>query len=149
MAAANYKADIYPVSKFRFKVECDGLTEYFSEVSGFDASVDTYEYREGNQKTTPIKVMGLRKYGNITLKRAVSKANATQLWDWWTIVDGKEVERRDITVTLIDNDGADAAQWTIESAFPTKYTAPDFSATSSEAAIETIELVHEGLKRTK
>ena len=81
MAAANYTADMYPISKFRFKVECDGLTEYFSEVSGFDASVDSYEYREGNQKTTPIKVMGLRKYSNITLKRAVSTANATQLWD--------------------------------------------------------------------
>lgn len=149
MAAANYTADMYPVSKFRFKVECDGLTEYFSEVSGFDASIDSYEYREGNQKTTPIKVMGLRKYSNITLKRAVSPANATQLWDWWTIVDGKEAERRDITVTLLDNDNKEAAQWTIESAFPIKYTAPDFNATSSEAAIESIELVHEGLKRTK
>ncbi len=149
MAAANYVADNYPVSKFRFKVECNGLTEFFSEVSGLDANVDSYEYREGNQKTTPLKVMGLRKYSNITLKRAVSVANATQLWDWWTIADGAEVQREDITITLLDNNGDDAAQWTIESAFPIKYTAPDFNATASEAAMESLELVHEGLKRTK
>lgn len=149
MAAANYTADMYPVSKFRFKVECDGLTEFFSEVSGFDASVDSYEYREGNQKTTPIKVMGLRKYSNVTLKRAVSTANASQLWSWWTIADGKEAERRDVTVTLLNNDGQPAAQWSIENAFPVKYTAPDFNATANEAAIESIELAHEGLKRIK
>jgi phage tail-like protein len=140
--------DNYPYGKFRFRVECDGLSTLFSEVSGFDANVDSYEYREGAQKTTPFKVAGLRKYGNITLKRAVSKANAKQLWDWWTVATDKEVTRKSLTITLMDNDGTDVASWSVEQAWPVKYTAPDFSATASEAAQEQIELVHEGMTRT-
>ena len=140
---------MYPVGKFRFSVECDGLSMEFSEVTGFDASVDSYEYREGSQKTTPLKVAGLRKYGNITLKRAVSAANSTEFWDWWTIIDGADVDRRNLVINLIDNAGEVAAVWEVENAFPIKYTAPDFNATSSEAAMESIELVHEGMKRTQ
>ena len=38
----------YPHGKFRYKVEIDGLEAGgFSEVSGFDASIDVIEYREG------------------------------------------------------------------------------------------------------
>lgn len=140
-------AGIYPYGKFRFRVECDGLSEYFSEVTGFDANVDVYEYREGSQKTTPLKVSGLRKYGNVTLKRAVSEANATELWDWWTIAADQEPERKSLAITLMDNDGNDVATWNIEEAWPVKYTAPDFNATASEAAVETIELAHEGMTR--
>ena len=116
-------AGSYPYGKFRFRVECDGLSEFFSEVSG------------------------LRKYGNITLKRAVSEQNASELWDWWTIATDSEPERKSLAITLMDNNGADVATWNVEEAWPVKYTAPDFNATASEAAIETLELAHEGMTR--
>ena len=41
------------------------------------------------------------------------------------------------------------AKWTVISAWPTKYTAPDFNATSNEVAVETLELAHEGVTRDK
>ena len=40
----------YPFKKYNYKVEIDGITEAsFSEVSGFDASVDVIEYRTGDE----------------------------------------------------------------------------------------------------
>ena len=54
----------YPNTRFRYKVEIDGLDAGgFSEVTGFDASIDVVEYREGDMVTTPMKVPGLKRYG--------------------------------------------------------------------------------------
>ena len=40
----------YPHTRFRYKVEIDGLDAGgFSEVTGFDASIDVVEYREGDK----------------------------------------------------------------------------------------------------
>ena len=63
----------YPHGRFRYKVEIDGLKAGgFSEVTGFDAPVDVMEYREGDMVQTPMKIPGLKKYGNITLKQGLA-----------------------------------------------------------------------------
>ena len=47
----------YPHTRFRYKVEIEGLDAGgFSEVTGFDASIDVIEYREGDKVTTPQKI---------------------------------------------------------------------------------------------
>ena len=138
----------YPYSKFRYQVEIDGLQAGgFSEVSGFDASIDVIEYREGDMVTTPIKLQGLKKYGNITLKQGVTSSMV--MWEWLKAgVDG-EIQRKTVTISLLDATGAVAASWQVINAWPTKYTAPDFNATSSEVAVESVEIAHEGMTRTK
>ncbi|MCH5275804.1 MAG: phage tail protein [Lachnospiraceae bacterium] len=136
----------YPYGKFRYKVEIDGMEAGgFSEVSGFDASIDVIEYREGDMVQTPLKIPGLKKYGNITLKQGVTTSKV--LYDWIIAgVDGV-VDRKTITITLLDDEEKAAASWQVINAWPTKYTAPDFNATSSEVAIETLEIAHEGMTR--
>ena len=136
----------YPHGKFRYKVEIDGLAAGgFSEVSGFDASIDVMEYREGDMGQTPMKIPGLKKYGNITLKQGL--ADSTVLYDWIIAGVNGAVQRKTITITLLDEEEAPAASWQVINAWPTKYTAPDFNATSSEVAIETLEIAHEGMTR--
>lgn len=136
----------YPHGKFRYKVEIDGLEAGgFSEASGFDASIDVIEYREGDMVQTPMKVPGLKKYGNITLKQGV--ADSMVMYEWMIAGVEGEVERKTITITILDETEAAAASWQVINAWPTKYTAPDFNATSSEIAIETIEIAHEGMTR--
>ncbi|MCI8379337.1 MAG: phage tail protein [Lachnospiraceae bacterium] len=136
----------YPHGKFRYKVEIDGLAAGgFSEVSGFDASIDVMEYREGDMVQTPMKIPGLKKYGNITLKQGL--ADSTVLYDWIIAGVNGAVQRKTITITLLDEEEAPAASWQVINAWPTKYTAPDFNATSSEVAIETLEIAHEGMTR--
>lgn len=146
MAEINY---IQPYRNFNFSVTIDELSENvtgFSEVSGFDATFDVVEYREGNMNITPMKIPGLIKYGNITLKRGAS--DNTELYDWLydCFNEGKMV-LRDLTITLYHPNKDVAAQWQVKNAWPVKYAAPDFNASGSEIAYETIEIAHEGLKR--
>ena len=136
----------YPHGKYRFRVEIDGIEAGgFSEVSGFDASIDVIEYREGDMVQTPMKLPGLKKYGNITLKQGIT--DSVVLYEW--IITGVEgpVDRKTITITALDEAGEAAASWQVINAWPMKYTAPDFNATSSEVAIEMLEIAHEGMTR--
>jgi phage tail-like protein len=136
----------YPHGKFRYKVEIDGLDAGgFSEVSGFDVSIDVMEYREGDMVQTPMKMPGLKKYSNITLKQGL--ADSMVLYDWIIMGVDAVAERKTITITLLDEEEAPAASWQVINAWPMKYTAPDFNATSSEVAIETLEIAHEGMLR--
>ena len=136
----------YPNGKFNYKVEIDGLEAGgFSEVTGFDASIDVIEYREGDMTQTPLKIPGLKKYGNITLKQGL--VDSMVLYEWMTAGLEGDVERKTLTITLLDIAGSPAASWQIINAWPVKYTAPDFNATSSEVAIESLEIAHEGMTR--
>lgn len=143
-------ASVYPYTKFRFKVEVDNtIVAEVTEVSGFDASVEATDYREGNERPTPRKVQGLRKFGNITLKTGLIESHV--FYDWLNPAnENAPIPRKNVAITLLAEDMSTAlAVWQIEAAWPTKYTGPDLNATSSEVAFESIELVHEGLKRTK
>ena len=109
----------YQYRTFRYTVEIDGIARGgFSEVSGFDLNVDVVEYREGDDlRNTPRKLPGLTKYGNITFKWGV--VGDMEMLDWlYTVASSDQapptgVERKNITVTLIDDTGADGPQWTI------------------------------------
>ncbi|MDR0468846.1 MAG: phage tail protein [Peptococcaceae bacterium] len=136
----------YPHGKYRFRLEIDGLEAGgFSEVSGFDANIDVIEYREGDMVQTPMKLPGLKKYGNLTLRQGLT--DSIVLYEW--IITGVEgpVDRKTVTITVLDEAGEPAASWQVINAWPMKYTAPDFNATSSEVAIEALELAHEGMTR--
>ena len=136
----------YPYGKFRYKVEIDGITAGgFSEVTGFDASIDVMEYREGDMVQTPMKIPGLKKYGNITLKKGL--ADSMALYEWLDKGITGEVERKTITITLLDATESAVASWRVINAWPVKYPGPDFNATSSEVAVETLEVAHEGMTR--
>ena len=137
-----------PSRNFRFRLEIDGLDAgSFSEVSGFDATMDVVEYRAGDDPAiTPTKLPGLIKYGNITLKWGSSETMV--LYDWLIDITEGTIEKKTVTLTALDEEGSPAASWRCINAWPVKYTAPDFNGTSSEIAVETIELAHEGLTRT-
>lgn len=137
-----------PYRNFRYRVEIDGLDAGgFSEVSGFDAAFDVVEYRQGDDPAiTPRKLPGLIKYGNITLKWGACENMV--LYNWLMDINAGTIEQKTLTITSLTEDGSPAASWRVINAWPIKYTAPDFNATASEVAIESIEMVHEGLTRT-
>lgn len=138
----------YPRVELHFKLEIDGLDAgRFTEVSGFDATMEPVEYREGDMASeTPLKVLGLRKYGNITLKKGIIEGPV--LYDWLIKGLTGAVERKTVTISLLDETQTAVASWQVINAWPAKYTAPDFNATPNEVAIETLELAHEGMTRT-
>lgn len=140
---------IYPYKKYNYKVLLDNTEEAgFSEVSAPDITSDPVEYREGNMAgRTPGKQPGLMKYSNVTLKRGTTESQVFVTW-MKDIQDGKAT-RKTVVITLMDDEMNEVASWQLEKAWPTKYTAPDFNATSNEVAIESLELVTEGVTRIK
>lgn len=138
----------YPYKKFRFRLVIDGIDQAgFSEVSGFDANVDVIEYREGDAKvTSAMKLPGLTKYGNITMKWGTT--DSMDLYEWLKGISDGEIVRKTVNISILDDLGEAKASWQLINAWPCKYTAPDFNATASEVAIESLEIAHEGMTRT-
>lgn len=136
-----------PYRNFNFVVEIDGIKQAgFSDCSGFGASTDPIEYREGGENTTVRKMPGVTKYPNITLKWGIT--DSRELYDWYRdIVKGKVV-RKTGSIVLYDLDGiTEKVRWNFVNAWPTKWDGPDFSAKANDIAIETLELAHEGIER--
>ena len=142
----------YPLPSFHFEVRWsneDKDAVPFSEVSGLSVESQVIEYREGNSKVySTIKMPGLKKYGNVTLKRgAMAKDNS--LFDWWNKAQLNKIERKNVVINLLDELHEPVITWTLQNAFPVKVDNANYNSTSNEVLIETIELAHEGLTLTR
>jgi phage tail-like protein len=135
-----------PLRNFRFRLEIDGVQQAgFSEVSGFDVTVDPIDYREGTDPTHVRKLTGLTKFGNVTLKWGIT--DSLELHDWHRqIVDG-DIQRKNIAILVVDEAGDDKARFEIVEAWPSKYDPTDLNAKGNEVAIETLEICNEGVIR--
>lgn len=138
-----------PYRNFRYRLEIDGITQAgFSEATVPDVTSEPVEYREGNEPNpaTPRKLPGVVKYGNLTLKWGIT--DSIELYTWHKEITQGKVERKNISVILISEDGSqDVSRWNFVHAWPTKYDAPDLTAKGNDVAIETLEIVHEGMER--
>jgi phage tail-like protein len=135
----------YPIPKFHFRVEWGGTRIGFTEVTGLEVSTDVIEYRDGvSPDYSKIKMPGMQKYGNITLKRGTFQAD-NEYFNWWNTVALNTIERRDITISLLNETHEPVIVWKIKNAWPVKVQSTDLKADGNEVAIETIELAHEGL----
>jgi len=135
-----------PFANFNYLVEIDGITRgAFHEVGGLESTIDVIEHREGGAGTTPRKLPGQTKHANITLKWGMTVD--LELYAWHRTVVNGTIDRRNGSVVLLDRRGREVARWNFVRAWPTKYTGPSLSAEASDVAIESLELVHEGLER--
>ena len=55
------------------------------------------------------------------------------------------IKRLPVTISLLDEGGNATMVWTLTNAWPTKITGTDLKSEGNEVAIESIEIVHEGL----
>jgi len=137
-----------PYLNFNFMVEIAGVIEAgFHECSGLDSTIDVIEHREGGQNTTPKKLPGLTKFSNIVLKRGVYDELA--LYNWHKSSIEGPPDRKDGSIIVYSRQGEEVARWTFFRGWPTKYSGPALSAEGNDVAIESLEVAHEGLVRTK
>ncbi len=158
----NGMSEIYPWVKMHFLITVPGLnsaTALFSEATGMEATADVIEFRSGNSGSfSPMKVPGLVKHGNVTLKFGYTESSDVRNWAYRCLGDERNVQmdRQDVYIELLDVTGGvskfakegsgDANnQYILKDAWICKYTAPDLNATASEIAIETIEIAYERL----
>ena len=138
-------AENYPLPKFHFLCEWGGQSISFSEVSGLDVETEVIEYRDGaNPEYHKTKMPGMQKFSNVTLKRGVFKSD-NDYYAWYNTVSLNTIERRDVIISLLNEQHEPVMVWKIKQAWPTKIQSTDLKADGNEVAIESMELVHEGL----
>jgi phage tail-like protein len=87
---------------------------------------------------------GLRKFNNITLRRGVVKGD-NEFFTWMNSIHQNNVQRRNVSITLLDEDHQPIRIYKIHKAWPCKIESSNLNATGNDVAMETIELAHEGL----
>ena len=135
----------YPVSVFHFQVEWGGTRIGFTEVSGLSVELQSIDYREGSSPEYHVtKMPGIPQYSAITLKRGMFKGD-NEFFQWLNTVKLNNIERRDLTITLLNEEHEPVVSWKVKNAFPSKVEGPSLNSTGNEVAVESIELTHEGL----
>ena len=136
---------VWPLPKFYFQVKWDSEVMSFQEVSGLDVEAQIIEYRAGdNPVFSATKMPGLKKSGNVTMKKGVYKSD-NKFWAWFSPIKMNTIKRLPVTISLLDEAGGTTMVWTLTNAWPTKITGTDLKSDGNEVAIETIEIVHEGI----
>ena len=81
----------------------------------------------------------------MVLKRGIVKSD-NDFWKWLSTVKLNTVERRDLVISLLNENHQPVMVWKIHNAFPVKVEGPGLKASGNEVAIESIEIAHEGLE---
>lgn len=133
----------YSKERFRYRLEADGVeVGRFSEALGNNGNVEPVQYREGN---IPASRRGLYWHDNLTLKWVMIVDR--DFYDWIVKENVEVIERKSLTIHLLDATQKVVASWKFIDALPIKYTAPEFNATSNDNIIESIEIAYESMTR--
>ena len=134
-----------PYRTFNFQLQIDGVPlGAFSEVSGLTADGDSADYREGTDLQPNVrKLVALRKFTNIVMKRGYTQDRS--LWVWYGNILNGQPDRRNVTIVLMNEARQPVLRWHIENAWINKIEGPSFKAAGNEVAMESVELIHEGL----
>ena len=139
----------YPLPVYNYRVEIDGKTVSFSEVSGLSVGYETSTYVESPVSGIGPRRMvmpGQRKTATVTLKKGVvSGVSVPTLFAWINSIELNRVDKKDVYVRLCDETGAAVVSWKVINAFPTKLDAPSFTASSNDVAVESMELMADGI----
>ncbi len=134
---------IWPMPQFYFQVKWGATEINFSEISGLDNEAQIIEYRHGNSKSFyPIKMPGIGKVNNVTMKRGVFVGDNT-FWKWFSKIKLNTVARVTVTINLLNENNKPTMTWTLKNAWPTKITSTGMKSDDSSAAIDQIDVAFE------
>jgi phage tail-like protein len=138
---------IDPYRSYNFKLSIAGVTEgHFTQCSGLGVRVAAIKYREGGTNQVVHSVPGPVEYADITLSYGLTASR--QLWDWMTAsVDGK-VQRKNVSVIMLDSDGiTEVMRWDLIDAWPREWRGAALDTLQREVAVESLTLTFESLQR--
>ncbi|WP_248926127.1 phage tail protein [Paenibacillus hamazuiensis] len=135
-----------PSGAFRFLVEIKGIegVSGFSEVRGLQVETEFEEYREGGLNDYVHRFPKKTSSPPLVFKRGITESS--KLWEWYSNVTMGKIERRQGSVILQRQDGKQLCRWDFVGAYPVKWIGSDLNAHGNEIAVETLEIVHQGLK---
>lgn len=124
----------------------------FSEVSGLESSIELETVVEGGENRFVHQLPKPARQGKLTLKRGLTDTSSGLVtWCKDTLEGGlsKRIEPKALLIKLLDETGSPVASWTVDNAYPVKWSIGGFDAMKSAIAIETIELSYLSIVRTK
>jgi phage tail-like protein len=148
----NDSYDAQRVSAATFLFEVDGVEiGRFMEISGLEVSIETEDVQEGGQNSYVHKLPGRMTWPNMRLKRGITQNDSLFTWmskssgEQFT-AGGNKLTRNSAAITLMGPGGERLRAWEIDGAFPVKWTGPSFSVSSTDMAVEELEITHHGFR---
>jgi phage tail-like protein len=143
-----------PYRNFRFALELGNIqVAGFAECTGLNIETKVFEYKEGGNNQTTLKFPEHTTYGNVTLKKGMTNSN--DLIDWQLdVATGKfsknaRSDTLSVAIVLHDESGSEVKRWNLKRPLPVKWIGAELKATGNDVAIETLEIAHEGIERSK
>ena len=136
-----------PYRAFNFKLEIRGVVEgHFTECTGLGIRVHPIRYREGGSGQVVRAIPGQVEYAEVGLRYGLTKSR--ELWDWFVKSIQGNVERRNLSIIMLEPNGVDEAlRWNLFSAWPSEWRGASLDALGREAAIEELKLAFDTLER--
>jgi phage tail-like protein len=133
-----------PGLSLRFTVVIDGQVRLgdWTKCEGLSVEYDVFEYKEGGNNGFIHRLPGRAKYTNIKLSRPIDDSSAA-VAGWLASVQAR-VNPSTAAITVLDSDGSPVTTWNLIGVYPAKWTGPTLDVGSNTAAMETLELVHNG-----
>lgn len=116
---------------------------YFTEISGLAAELETMTYNEGGRNDSVHKLPTRMKHPNLVLKRGVTTVKDLQEWALDSFMGP---DRKEITLTMYNQQLEKLRTWSFKNAYPVKWTGPTFNVGQSAVATEVLEIVHDGIQ---
>jgi phage tail-like protein len=141
-------ASIDPFRAYNFKLVIQGVSEgHFTECSSLGVKVDSIKYREAGNNQVIRRIPGQVDYSEVVLRYGVT--NSHDLWDWLMTAATGQVERKNVSVVLLDSQGAaEVVRWDLINAWPSEWHGAGLNALNHEVAIESLTLVYESISRS-
>lgn len=155
----------YPFTAFRFDVQffvaersgvkltnplCQAL---FAECDGLEMTMEPKTYKEGGNNLEQIQLPGPVSYGQLTLKRGMTKN--IDLWTWFAaaaggVADDNGQNTRGLTaqglVTMRDGEGTPTLLFELFACLPVKIRGSALSAKDGQVALEELQVAYRSLK---
>lgn len=147
-----------PYRKFKFRIKIGGsYVAGLTTMSALSRTVSDEEIVEGGNNAFPYKIPGRASYATITLERGITQDTAFE--EWANAVNRRnnlnpmkdfkrDIEIEVFGVTQNVNSDRPVVAYKLHNCWVSKYEAmPGLDANSSDVAIESIEIQHEGWDR--
>lgn len=145
--AAAQNSWVDPFGTYNFKLMISGMAVgHFTECSGPEIIIDTYEYREAGQSQVVHHIPTITNYGEISLKQGLTRS--TELWDWFMATVEGEIQRTAVSIILLDSRGTTpVVQWNLFDALPVRWVGANLRATAREVYVQEFGLRYESMER--
>ena len=115
---------------------------YFTEASGLGRELEVLTYNEGGRNDAVWKLPTRMKHPNLVLKRGVTSVKDLEEWAESCFMGP---DRKEITLTMYNEQLQKIRGWSFKEAYPVKWTGPSFNASQNALATEVIEIAHLGI----